>query len=678
MKLKKLSWRYTLAFAWRKRRFIARYTKRYLYPELAQQFFSVLWNTAYHAQRLVVAGKETAAELPITLVVGAAQSGKSTLLAANQYILPESSYLNSDFQPMMGQSMPQYYLTPQQCYIELPQYFLVNESPQNIPYLEQLVRFWYAEGEHKRVKKIIVTIRLSHLFGKEKMPANKQEVFWSSLALLLAHLPGVEILCVVTEMDRLQGFTEFFSDLSIEERQHIFGFELSKQSDFIAEFYERCRALCKRLQQRMWWRCKSEVIVAKRLLVAEFPKQFGVFCDALTEYLAPLQIILQSNQAVKIKTCCFISAMQQGNSFDLLFPDTEQLFIAKPASQSLALLHNKEYFIRGFFKKFLFSSAFARQRLNRSQPKHDHFPIKKLLWGLVVIIVVATFSAVGIVGWNIRHLHQVIEKQPVLAYKILASDFATQNLKALIAYETRALPVPIQNRLLHSSSMKAAVQQGARTYLDQCWQKEVYAFYAQNIVGREPLVLPATQSVSLKDFNALYAPSGLLTRFQQTYLRQPQVQKLLADDQSLIQLYEQLKSLQAMLYPAQQLQLSFILYANPLPHNVHSINFIFAGKGILLKNNVLTSAIFNWPNNEVTQDSGYVIQYPHHLSTTHIYQGVWSWLKLFSVLQWQKIDANNTYWVKSTDDPFSVKINTPVPLNTLPELFQHLLLPEHI
>jgi hypothetical protein len=98
----------------------------------------------------------------------------------------------------------------------------------------------------------------------------------------------------------------------------------------------------------------------------------------------------------------------------------------------------------------------------------------------------------------------------------------------------------------------------------------------------------------------------------------------------------------------------------------------------LLKNNVLTSQIFNLPNYAAIQDSGYSVQYLHQLPTVSLIKGAWSWLKFLGVLHWQKMDENNNYFVRSAHNDFSVKISANIPLNALPEMFGRLSLPEQI
>lgn len=681
MKLKKLSFFTRSIFLLRKRWFVFRYAKRYLYPELVAQFFNQLWSTAYAAKQLWVTPKSNAASLPITLVVGASGSGKSILLAASGQILPQSRYLNTDFQPVIGQSLPQYYLTHNQCYMELPEYFLVNDSAHQTSYLEQLLRFWQERGINKQIKKMVLTLRLSQLCTPDEQLRKKQKQFWSGLALLLMHLPGMEIVCVVTEIDRLQGFGEFFSDLSIEERQHLFGFDLSSGPDFLAQFKQCALTIEKRLQRRMWWHCHNQTIFSKRLLAAEFPRQFAVFCHTLGNYLVPLRAILRKHsQGGKVIACCFTSALQQGDVSDLLETD-QLLFSSTTESHALIVPQNRVYFVRGLFHKFL-SRPFSPQSVKnkKSSGWFAYYFRKKFLLHLIGVMLATTFCFAGLVGWNIMHIRQVLQKQPVLAYKIIASEFTKQNLDAFIAYESWGLPVLIQNKLAESSHIKTLVRHTASVYLNQRWQIEVYQFYLTHLSGRAPLVSHATEESSLKDFNALYAPNGLLVHFKQNYLSNTAVQQLLQDDQALSQLYEYLIRLHTVLYPANQnnAALSFTLYANQLSPQVRDVRLLFAGKEVVLKNKVLTSVMLNWPNGQVTQNSGYTIQYKHQLPEMQRFTGLWSWIKLFNTLHWQKMDAANTYLVSNAADTFSIKLNALVALEESSQVVTHLALPEYI
>src|SRR3990167_2446480 len=271
MKLKPLSFFSQLWLTWKKQNFIRRYSQRYLHEQLAKLFFEQLWQSDLAAHRLYVAPERVAADLPITLVLGEGQSGKSAVIAASHQILPQSSYLNSDYEPIAGRSMPRYYVTPQKFYLELPQYFLINESAKQIPYLEQLLLFWESAGYLGRVRQVVLTISLSKLLNVSEENAHCVEELWTSMILLLSKLNrSVQIYLVLTEMDRLQGFVEYFSDLSLEERQHPFGFSFQAGAALADQFHQQFYVLVKRLQRRTWWRCQSEHILSRRLLVADF------------------------------------------------------------------------------------------------------------------------------------------------------------------------------------------------------------------------------------------------------------------------------------------------------------------------------------------------------------------------------------------------------------------------
>jgi type VI protein secretion system component VasK len=677
MKPKKLAIFTTIKFYLRKRWFIYRYASRYLYRQLAEEFFAQLWQTDYMSKSLGVA------QLPITLVLGEAGSGKSALLAASKKLLPGSHYFKSNFQPIVGRSMPIYSLAMDQVYLELPQYFLVNESGNQIPYLEQLLQFWRATHIDKRIKHIFFTVSLSSLLDHSVEKQKKQEEFWSALTLLLARLSSViEVSLIVTEVDRLQGFTEFFSDLSIEERQHVFGFSLSPQTHLLDQMQQQFFALSQRLQQRMWWRCRGEHLSHKRLLVAEFPKQFQAFCDPLMHYFSPLQSIMKNNALLQVKNCVFISAMQQGDCFDLLFTP-ENYFALKLTPHRLPMLpQSKEYFVRGFFKQM---GASVASSSHSSLPDEKSSRWKKIVIPAVVFAVAITLSAAALLGWGFFHLHHVLNDQPELAYKILASDFFEQNLKEFVAYEDPLLPAPLQNVVRKSSALNQWIVSSTKKYLNQHWQAEVYAYYSKNIAGKYPIDRKGATEVSLAQFDAMYSKTGCLIKFRQNYLRNHSIQKLFINDPVLINLYTQLILAHRFLYPGSALQLSFNLYPNNFSSAIKTVNLMVAGKKITLKRKALISATINWPNNEMNHESGYAIQYDQKLPELQVFSGVWSWLKLFNVFRWQNSNPESQlnggvyhYEVSNKEKEFSLKIDSNVPLNQLSNIFNQLSVPENI
>lgn len=680
MKVKKLSFIKTLLLNLRKSRFIKHYAKRYLHKQLAEQFFEQLWQSAFAAERIYVSPKRIAADLPIALVVGAAQTGKTALLSASRQILPQSSSLNTDYQPIAGRPMPRHFLTAHKLFIELPQYFLINESAKQVPYLEQLLFFWQDAGYLSRIQQLVLTISLSNLLDDSSDAKAKREELLSSVSLLISRLAKpVQISLVVTEIDRLQGFVEFFADVGVEERQHPFGFALHAQGVLTDQIHQQFFMLHKRLQQRMWWRCRSEHVLAKRLLVAEFPKQLNKICTPLIEYLKPLQDAIKENPFAQVKACFFTSTMQRGNTFDLLFDFPNSISLQAEQNSLPMLLQNKEYFVRGFFQHLSAPVSYLYKPTKIEMPVATG-EARKWLWpvvagGLAIIGLTVLFFA-AVFAWSWNHLHTTLKQDHVLAYKILSSRYQQQNIHTLVTYDAPMLPASLQNVIAESETLQNWLEAGARAYLEQRWQVEVYQPYQKNIAGKYPVDTSAKAEMSLDQFNAFYAPNGILAKFDQTYLQNDAIQKLFVSDQNLINLYAKVKRLQQVVYAANPaLQLSFTIYPNTLADDVKAVTLMVSGKKMSLRRDGLIAGTFTWPNDQLDTESGFAIESAQALPQLQVFTGQWSWLRLFSIMHWQRADSENDYIMTSPNNQFSVQVNSNLPVAELPSLLTNLTIP---
>ncbi|MCD6046366.1 MAG: type secretion protein [Gammaproteobacteria bacterium] len=678
MKLKKLSFLQKFCLNFSKTRFLKQNCSRYAHPQLAKLFFEQLWQMYFSAKQLYVSPHRVAADLPISLVLGEAKSGKTHLLNASRHILPQANYLNSDYQPMALRSMPRFLASPQRLYLELPQYLFVNESLKQVPYLDQLMRFLASSATLQKIRHVILTINAADLLNQD---LEKLEEFWTSTSVMLERLPkSVQLYVVVTKLDLLQGFVEFFSDLSVEERQHAFGFMLDSNSNFQAQMQHQLATLTQRLQRRMWWRAQSEMLVSKRVLVAEFPKQFACLTDHLVRYLKPLMNLMKQNLQVQIKGCFFTSTKQEGQPLDILVDDQASLLATQREASTLPmLLQHREYFVRGFFPH-LQTSGVMREDANVFSAPQERLKISsdiyKYFLSVIAVMALAAASVWGYAWWRVSH---ALSSQKSLAYSILSGHDIAQNLNQFISYELFFLPQPLQVKVAQSDRLHAWVGSNAKAYLNEQWQKEVYREYQKNIADKYPIAMQSSVDLPLATFNAFYGPQGTLESFDRRYLQSPAIQALFVQDTALINLYANLKRLQQALYQNNVApSWSFSAYLNNLAEGVRTVDLMVVGTKMSLRPNVVLAGTFTWPNQMPTQDSGYAIEYAQSLPKMQVFQGTWSWVKLFAHLRWQRNDGSNDFTASSPNNEFSLIVNATQPIPELSALFAHLNVPQEL
>ena len=655
--------------------FVMTAAKRYLHADLARDLFHALLHSVDASKNIHTPKGHAASHLPICLVLGASQSGKSALLGGSQMVLTESKLLNHAYQPIKGLSIPQHYLTPHCLFVELPQYFLVNESAKQIPYLEQLLLCWKKFGYLDRIEQLVITVRVSDLFNHHKTAEKMHEEFWHSLQLFLSHLtrPHINIVIVVTQVDQLQGFTEFFTDLSVEERQHSFGFALKSSQEVLISFQNQMMNLLKRLQRRMLWRCQAEHILARRLLIAEFPKQFEALTTSLADYLQPLMNFLPSLPNVKLKACFFTSALQRGEPLDWLLENQNYAADFEGPKNTLPMVpQERTYFIRGVFQylrgnKPLVLAAPKAQK--KEKPWWQKFLLASI-FGLVFLI-----GLCAMLVWV--HIEHVLEKHPALAYQIVASEYADNNLQNFVDYEIPYLPISAQRAIAQSSSLRFVVNDSARTYLQERWRQEVYQVYEKRLANRYPLVTNASEDVNWDAFNTMYAPNGLLAQFNTHYLQQPAV-RLLIQSEAVDALTKALAKFSHLLYQPSQANVALTIYPNTFAENVTGVNLLLQGNKISLKPHAIIAASFTWPSQAASKQSGLLVEYNHTPGRAKIFVGDWSWMRLLQTMSWRADATPNSYIVTGPLQQFSMQVSSNIPMLELFNLFPQLVIPESL
>ncbi len=663
--------------SWLKNNFIHRLSQRYTHHHLAKALFHALWFSIDALKKVALPNGRKADALPVCLIVGTAKSGKTALMQASQAEVVVDVPLNSTYQPMKAHSLPLFYVTYQAVFIEIPQYFLINESKKQIPYLEQLILCWRRAKLLERVDQVLFTISVDKLFQIEKNPQVAYDEFWHSLQVLFLNLPQsqINVICVLTELDRLPGFNEFFSDLSFEERQQYFGFAIHAKEHWLKSAQVQFVQLLKRLQRRMLWRCQSELILSRRLLIAEFPKQFEAVGKAFLKYMAPFYLLHQAIPSIRWQACFFSSALQRGETQDWLLLKKNNWFEVKRSSDSTALVSLKErpFFIRGIFQYLKSHQApsgvklFAKPSPSIKTPKS----FKKILGlsalGFFWLIVFIYF----VLWW---HVASVLNGRPELAYHLLDSTYVEENKANFIDYEMAYLPKSLQTLFVKSDHLSELINHNAIRYVNKQWQATVVSFYQTNLAGRYPLNAFAKTDIRWNDFNMFYGANGIVANFSHKYLQASTIQNLLSNKSALQNTLNAAQLLSKELNSGSHFNM--VWYPNQFGPTIKMIALELAGKKILLKPGILSADTFSWQATQPGFPASLVVTFTNGGVRSQFFTGDWAWLRLLQNFHYQRTQDPQTYILYNNLSPFSLQLNTDMPILDYFQALSNLTIPK--
>jgi type VI secretion system protein ImpL len=170
------------------------------------------------------------------------------------------------------------------------------------------------------------------------------------------------VYVMVTKVDLLAGFMEYFDNLGREERAQVWGmtFPLAdgEQIDAtLATFPAEFQLLEQQLQARVLARMQQERDTQKRALIYSFPQQFAGIGDVLERFLGD---VFQSNryeQQALLRGVYFSSGTQEGSPIDRVMSAMAASFgldrqVLPPNGSS-----GRSYFITNLLQKVIFPEA---------------------------------------------------------------------------------------------------------------------------------------------------------------------------------------------------------------------------------------------------------------------------------------------------------------------------------
>ncbi len=212
------------------------------------------------------------------------------------------------------------------------------------------------------------------------------------------------IYVLLTKMDLVAGFNEFFSDLSKEEREELFGFMFPREvaderGGVISLFNKEFHGMLERLDARMLRILETEDDLEKRALIFEFPKQLRVLQANLDEFLAEIFAQNSFEEPALIRGVFMLSSVQEGLPVDKLMNEStnglglNRLALAKSPTGS------HSYFVKNLFDKVIFKEQLLGT-VNRHYQKQSGWMRRGVYIGCASLLLGASSLWLMSYKWN--------------------------------------------------------------------------------------------------------------------------------------------------------------------------------------------------------------------------------------------------------------------------------------
>ncbi len=273
-----------------------------------------------------LSGRPFVYQLPWYVIIGAPGAGKTTALANSGLDFPLASKLGKrGVRGIGGTRNCDWWFTADAVLIDTAGRLTTQDSDHAA---DQAAWFGFLDLLRKHrprqpINGVLLTLSVSDLLTASR---DEQRLHARRLRERIEELEGklgagVPIYVLVTKLDLLAGFIEFFADFDKDERAQVWGVTFPYEadpaaSDPLVRVPSELVALEKRLDERLIERLNSESDRERRSAIYAFPQQWRVLRETLVEFLQSTFDSAAAQRRPLVRGIYFTSATQEGTPMD--------------------------------------------------------------------------------------------------------------------------------------------------------------------------------------------------------------------------------------------------------------------------------------------------------------------------------------------------------------------------
>ena len=302
-------------------------------------------------------------QLPWYVFIGAPGSGKTTALINSglKFPLEEGSVKG-----VGGTRNCDWWFTDEAVLLDTAGRYVTQDSEQKVDasawlgFLELLKRF----RPRQPLNGAIITVSISDLLYQTDVQRERYAKDVRQRVQELYERLGIRfpVYVMVTKVDLLAGFTEFFGDMSREERAQVWGatFALNPPGtgvNYAGQFGAEFEPLERRLHARVLKRLHDERDLQRRCAIYSFPQQFSALRPLLSEFMEKAFGGSRFGEQPLVRGVYFTSGTQEGSPIDRVLGTLSRTFnlerkILPPAASS-----GKSFFINRLLHDVIFTES---------------------------------------------------------------------------------------------------------------------------------------------------------------------------------------------------------------------------------------------------------------------------------------------------------------------------------
>jgi type VI secretion system protein ImpL len=346
-------------------------------------------------------GQSSLLELPWYMIIGQPGSGKTTLFANSGLKFPLAEFFqNRAIQGVGGTKNCDWWITQDAVLLDTAGRYTSRDSHARVDdagwqnFLGLIKKF-----RRKPLNGLLISFSIADLLSQ-----NETEIR-TSIQLIKQRVTELNqkfdtefpLYIFLTKTDLLAGFSQFFEDLTQQEREQVLGLTFtdddSEQSSIDQEFRQKYTELLQALERRQWARMDSERDPGRKIQVFSFVRQLATLSDVLSELVVSLSTAEAGQVPGVVRGVYLTSGTQSGSPVDRLIDKLTRTFGVKNKAQVSWNNSGRSFFVRDLLQKLVFAEADASRVFDRYEKRRRMF-FRAMLAGFGIV------SILLISGWT--------------------------------------------------------------------------------------------------------------------------------------------------------------------------------------------------------------------------------------------------------------------------------------